>query len=861
MVLHSGPNTTPDSASSSQHPLPVEVTASLSRQLPNPYSSLCLSPDQTYAVTACKDTLQLLRLADGEVTLVKTTPVGHHFDPSRMNRTIQDQQQSQHHSSPFSVFASQPQQQQSGMVPSLPRQHHQLHLVLTDVAWNCVSPDDNSNSSLIAAAGSNGVIVVWQASSFLNLSVPMPEVILTQHTRAVNRLTWHPSRPDLLCSGGQDGVVLLWQRMESEEGEGLAATDAEEQNSKTSDSTDPTSRSKEGSSSSWSLFFMGKGKRPEMQPSSKTTTPSTVSWQQRGLFEPKSEAVRDVQWNTTTSEDEESDLLALVTTSGSLIIYHCSLPRRALVKLTAHAGDATTVAWHPEHWGVVATGGASDRCVKLWDLGDKLLSSLPLLDRKDGIADSTANLVLNQNTTSSRGTVSESTEDRTTGSGSENSASLCNSHHGRAPGSPGSSSYIARRGGSGGNNSVRHLWHTLSIGAAVTRLLWRPPLHDSTKANDMQKSLLAVATAPVQGASSGGAGHLGLWSWHRPFMPLSVVMGHSEGAVTDFCWLQEKQPMSQILLGRGICTANKIHVLTVGRDGRCLIQDMGLGDRPLTRVPPSSFSLANLSPFQSGCGSLQLMSVCQPVTSSTVDETPESNIRDPCLELLNSVNVTSDPWKPPSLNFHVIDQGNLIPKGGDKIHLPDAVTIKGRSAIAICPEVLHMSRFAKRYRYCYSEEFQDKSTEDESRKKQRVKTCRHNADVAASLGMFFLEEVWKLVALVLEQAGTDGLKDSGSDSCDMTVMQFVLQPTVKSLLEERSIAGDVQTCVSVCEVLRVVSSTETVRIPGLELELVREWYLTYIDLLRDMCLFAEATHLIRNCEDPFISALNKQSTT
>ena len=92
-------------------------------------------------------------------------------------------------------------------------------------------------------------------------------------------------------------------------------------------------------------------------------------------------------------------------------------------------------------------------------------------------------------------------------------------------------------------------------------------------------------------------------------------------------------------------------------------------------------------------------------------------------------------------------------------------------------------------------------------------------------------------------------------------MQFVLVPTIKAILEERSEAGDLQTCVSLCEVLQVVTPEETVKIAELELERVREWYLAYIDILREMCLFSEATALIKNCSDPFISALNKQSTT
>jgi hypothetical protein len=49
--------------------------------------------------------------------------------------------------------------------------------------------------------------------------------------------------------------------------------------------------------------------------------------------------------------------------------------------------------------------------------------------------------------------------------------------------------------------------------------------------------MIAVSTAPIKGASAGGSGMISLWSYHRPFMPLSIVEGHKEGAVADFEWL------------------------------------------------------------------------------------------------------------------------------------------------------------------------------------------------------------------------------------------------------------------------------------------------------------------------------------
>jgi WD40 repeat protein len=61
-------------------------------------------------------------------------------------------------------------------------------------------------------------------------------------------------------------------------------------------------------------------------------------------------------------------VFALVTSSGSLIAYNMNVKAKALLKITAHSGESTTLAWHPIKPDIVATGGASDRCVKVWDL-------------------------------------------------------------------------------------------------------------------------------------------------------------------------------------------------------------------------------------------------------------------------------------------------------------------------------------------------------------------------------------------------------------------------------------------------------------------------------------------------------------
>ena len=468
------------------------------------------------------------------------------------------------------------------------------------------------------------------------------------------------------------------------------------------------------------------------------------------------------------------------------------------------------------------------------------------------------------------------------------------------------------------------------------RLRWRPLANDPLGPDDVDRheSMLAVATAPIKGASSGGTGLLMLWSWNRPFMPLSVVEGHKEGAVTGFHWLdtpasdlgkkQQLRKANEATVTSTFRTSSRVpgskthqvddilfensehdsdsdmlgiwqHVLSVGRDGRCLIQSFARGtfgrlcveesrtfsqrwilltfnnsnnprpgDRPISRVPPSTFAMANLSPYQEGYGSLQIFSVSQIppgprneflltglrrdiVTASAPGIFCENPVEGDGTELAGGyfpdsiVGNQRLPSKSPELYFNVVDQGDL----SDTLQ---PITDGNGTGITVAPEVVHLSRFADRYEMCLGEKFHS-----------RVEICMHNASVAHSLCCEQLAQMWKMVAIILDNSGTDGLLDRGSEAGN--VMQFVLLPTIRSILEERADAGDVQTCVTLCQVLEVVTPEETVKIPDLEIELVREWYLSYIDLLQGMCLFSQVTFLIRNCADPFIGALNRQSTT
>jgi len=276
--------------------------------------------------------------------------------------------------------------------------------------------------------------------------------------------------------------------------------------------------------------------------------------------------------------------------------------------------------------------------------------------------------------------------------------------------------------------------------------------------------------------------------------------------------------------------------------------------------------MANLSPFQKGYGSLQFFSVSQKVPSGAASDflltglrrdsvtatalgvfremPPEGSTKHPPNETQVPINWKAGkrlPETSPEIIFNVVDQGDL-----DEESNP---VEEDQEAMIVAPEVVHLSRFASRYRL-----YRDNTYPT------RADLCLHNADAADSLRSNSLAHMWRMIASMLESTGLDGLPDTSSQE-PQNVMQFVILPTIKALLEERADAGDVQTCVALCEVLEMVKPDQTVRVPDLEINFIREWYLSYIDLLRDMCLFSDATFLIRNCKDPYIGALNQQSTT
>ena len=251
------------------------------------------------------------------------------------------------------------------------------------------------DDSLVAAAGSNGVVLVWSAKKLLfsdsgmlppsttkggfitskNSSAAFlaqkqrtqqPEGILDQHTRAVNCMVWHPTKSGLLLTASQDGKIKLWERK-------LLAR-AEPKDEMGDKRTQEQQRS-------WLFGVGGGGQRDGGKDGNAMGDEDSrnYAWGCRATYSlGEQDAAREISWNALLP-----DVFAAVTANGNLVVYNMHVTVKALVKIAAHTGDAASLDWHPRWPYVVATGGSSDRSVKIWDLESSLASVVsPLIPPK-----------------------------------------------------------------------------------------------------------------------------------------------------------------------------------------------------------------------------------------------------------------------------------------------------------------------------------------------------------------------------------------------------------------------------------------------------------------------------------------------
>ncbi|KAG0749967.1 hypothetical protein G6F57_004287 [Rhizopus arrhizus] len=79
--------------------------------------------------------------------------------------------------------------------------HFNLNYSSNDVKWG-----NNATKHKVATAATNGAIILWD----LNKVGRKSERVITEHSRAVNRISFQPENGNILLSASQDGMMKCW---------------------------------------------------------------------------------------------------------------------------------------------------------------------------------------------------------------------------------------------------------------------------------------------------------------------------------------------------------------------------------------------------------------------------------------------------------------------------------------------------------------------------------------------------------------------------------------------------------------------------------------------------------------------------
>ena len=169
---------------------------------------------------------------------------------------------------------------------------------VTDVGFAPQQP------GVLAASGTNGMIAVFDFHVGQDQTRTGGRYSCLwdsgETPRSVNKVTWHPNDSSVLLSCGMDGLVKLYD-----------------------------------------LRFKNEC---------------------RGIFNPKSEATRDVAFNPF-----DPNQFAALSENGTLSLWDSRNMDSAVLKISAHTMFGLSLAWNPSRRGILATG-SRDKTVKVWDL-------------------------------------------------------------------------------------------------------------------------------------------------------------------------------------------------------------------------------------------------------------------------------------------------------------------------------------------------------------------------------------------------------------------------------------------------------------------------------------------------------------
>ena len=174
-------------------------------------------------------------------------------------------------------------------------------------------------TSMIAVAGSNGVICIWNVATLLWLegsssrdtvtaprtsTSPPPPVAILNHRRHVTALAFSPLHQGWLCSASQDRTVIVWEQRPPPSLPNTAAlsssTHTSQRHKHTTTNHHPSPPPQpQGLFGSWGSHASSSAPASSVPaPHHPNVVPTNhPTWHCRTTFAPKSETIRDVQWS------------------------------------------------------------------------------------------------------------------------------------------------------------------------------------------------------------------------------------------------------------------------------------------------------------------------------------------------------------------------------------------------------------------------------------------------------------------------------------------------------------------------------------------------------------------------------------
>ena len=274
------------------------------------------------------------------------------------------------------------------------------------------------------------------------------------------------------------------------------------------------------------------------------------------------------------------------------------------------------------------------------------------------------------------------------------------------------------------------------------------------------------------------------------------------------------------------------HVVSIGKDGNVFLENLAYGKRPTEQVPSSVFGVSN-SNF--------IAAVHQKPPNRAIDDFGLTGLRRGGREE-DAIGIFRTLAEDASAAEEQEGEGRW-PAQDEYSRRVQVTSIAVSSMDArrskldeLEPHHKFMKHFAANF-----------VTKWRPPLRSSFEVCVHNAKVCEEVGCGELGRMWRILGSLLETKNAEG-----------SLFHFIAPTAIKSLLQDRVDCGDVQSCVYVCGVLDVFE----MKSPPFEIDIVREWYLNYVEQLRSRAMFVEATEVIKYSGDPGgdVGSMSKMGT-